>query len=353
VFADEDKVRTIDNLLHLRKELAGIREKKSTNNNILLASWNIKQFGSLKSRIPESYFYITEIISSFDIVALQEIQKGLKDLNIVMKLLGSHWKYIINDITEGNDGNDERFAYLYDSRRVEFTGLAGEIVLWKELFDEEEIKDIVQIKRTPYITGFRAGWKSFAIVNLHLHPSNDDLSKKIREKEVRLLTKALKSKIENKNLWSENLILLGDFNLYRDNSKTEEILNSSGYYESDLTKGLNTNTATHSNEPFDRILFLQSEYFKLPSASDGRIGGLIDIYEILYKIEDYKTYKKQMKESKGDPSTLSSEEKYQSYFRDYWRKNQLSDHKPIWVEINIDSSDEFLRGKKEEFKGLN
>jgi len=69
-FDDDQKIRPINNLLHLRKELKGIRTKKRTNGNILLASWNIKQFGSLKNRIPDSYFYITEVISSFDLVAL-------------------------------------------------------------------------------------------------------------------------------------------------------------------------------------------------------------------------------------------------------------------------------------------
>jgi endonuclease/exonuclease/phosphatase family metal-dependent hydrolase len=343
-FDDDQKVRTINNLLHLRTHLYGIRNKKRTNGNILLASWNIKQFGSLKSRIPDSYFYITEIIASFDLVALQEIQKGLEDLKIVMKLLGSHWKYIINDITEGNEGNDERFAYLYDSRRVEFTGLAGEIVLWKELMDDEQ-SEVTQLKRTPFITGFRAGWKSFAIVNLHLQPGNDSESKAIRKKEMELLTKAISSKLKSENLWSDNLILLGDFNMYKDNTDIVKLLNDKGFKESDLTKNLNTNTAQRSEEPFDRIFFKESLYFKTPSIQQGNIGGVIDILELLYKVEDYHWYKEEMKKAKEDPSTLSDEEKYRKYFRDFWRKNQLSDHKPIWIEIEIDSSDEFLRSK--------
>lgn len=53
-------------------------------------------------------------------------------------------------------------------RRVEFSGLAGEIVLWDELADASTLK---QLKRTPCITGFTAGWKSFAIINVHLNPA--------------------------------------------------------------------------------------------------------------------------------------------------------------------------------------
>jgi hypothetical protein len=33
------------------------------------------------------------------------------------------------------------------------------------------------------------------------------------------------------------------------------------------------------------------------------------------------------------------------YFKHPWRKNQLSDHFPIWFELLIDSSDEFLQEK--------
>jgi len=251
-FNDSNKLRTIDNLLKLRENLKSIADRKRTNKNILLASWNIKQFGFLKKRTPDSYFYIAEIISNFDIIAIQEIKKGLKDLKIIMKLLGSHWKYIINDITEGREGNSERFAYLYDSRRISFSGLAGEIVLWKELSDNNKN---FQLKRTPFITGFKVGWKSFAIVNLHLHPDNDTEDKALRKEEINLLVKAINSKIKDNNLWSNNLILLGDFNLYKDNTDMVEILNNNGFFESKIIEGAITNTAITTQSPFDRIFF--------------------------------------------------------------------------------------------------
>ncbi len=344
-FKNKNKVRTIDNLMLLRNELKSIRNTKKTNNNVLLASWNIKQFGFLKTRIPDSYFYISEIISSFDIIAVQELKKGLEDLKIIMKLLGSNWKYIINDITEGNAGNDERFAYIYDTRRINFTGLAGEIVLWKDILDENEN---FQIKRTPYITGFRAGWKSFAIVNLHLQPDNNTKGKKIRKREVELLTQAINSKIKSNNLWSDNIVLIGDFNLYEDNTDIVKILNDSHFFESDLTEGLNTNTAISSSEPFDRILFRKNPFFEIPTKAKNNVGGVLEIFDILYKLDDYKLYKEEMLTHKVDNSTLTSEEKFKKYYRDYWRKNQLSDHKPIWIEINIDSTDSFLALKRKK-----
>jgi hypothetical protein len=39
------------------------------------------------------------------------------------------WKYLLTDVTEGEPGNQERMAFLYDSRKVRFGGLAGEVMI--------------------------------------------------------------------------------------------------------------------------------------------------------------------------------------------------------------------------------
>ncbi len=346
-FTNKQKLRTIEGLLKLRQYLAEtIKISKKTDKNLLLSSWNIKEFGHLKNRQPESYFYIAEIISNFDLVAIQEIKSGLKDLEILMKLLGKDWCYLINDVTEGKDGNSERFAYLYDTRRVNFSGLAGEILLWKELFKEDE--DTFQLKRTPFITGFRAGWKSFSLLNVHLQPEDSKAGREIRKREVDLLMKALDAKKKKKTNWSDNIIILGDFNLYRKkDDEIVEIFEKYLYRECDILTGLNTNTAI-SQETFDRMFFSESEFFKTPSSADGSKGGVIEIFDVVYKEDEFKKYMAEMEAAKGATVDLSDDVKQKKYFKTTWRKTQLSDHKPIWVEINIDSSDEFLIEKQKE-----
>ncbi|MCB0427457.1 MAG: hypothetical protein KDD16_09160, partial [Mangrovimonas sp.] len=101
--------RIIQDLLLLRQDLDLKIPEKNSDRSLLLASWNLKEFGHLTKRIPDSYFFIAEIINRFDLVAVQEIKSGLDDLNILMRLLGSNWSYTITDITEGDDGNSERF----------------------------------------------------------------------------------------------------------------------------------------------------------------------------------------------------------------------------------------------------
>lgn len=344
-FTNAQKIRTIDNLLILRQYIAKNIEVRKTDRNLILSSWNLKEFGHLKKRLPESYFYIAEIISNFDLVAIQEIKSGLKDLEILMKLLGKDWQYLINDVTEGKDGNSERFAYLYDTRRVNFTGLAGEILLWKELFADGE--EVFQLKRTPYITGFRADWKTFSLLNVHLQPNDNQAGRELRKKEVDLLLKALAAKKKKKTLWTDNIIVLGDFNLYKKDTEIVEIFNKNQFFESDILQGLNTNTAI-SKETFDRMFFSRNDYFKTPSKAEGNKGGVVEIFEIVYILDHFKNYENEMKAHKENPADLIDEVKLKKYFQNNWRKTQLSDHKPIWIELIIDSSDDFLMEKKKE-----
>ncbi len=339
-----DRKQIIQNILSLRKILSEKIPAKKTDKTLLLASWNIKEFGHLTKRLPESYFYIAEIINSFDLVAIQEVKSSLTDLNIVMKLLGNSWKYIITDITEGNDGNNERFAYIYDSRKVESSGLSGEIVLWEELTKESNIK---QLKRSPAISGFNAGWKSFSIINVHLHPSNTEEDQQYRKEEVCLLMEAIREKLENNHFWDENLILLGDTNLYKNNDEIVDLFYQTGFRESDGLKGKYTNVS--DSEIYDRIFLNVNEYFKLLKNSEGdENGDVFRIFEAVFTKDQCSLYHSVMNSQRDSDKQLSTDDDFLDYYNRYWKRNQLSDHNPIWIEIEIDSSDDFLNEKLNE-----
>ncbi len=343
---DEERASTIRNLLGLRQYLEFNIPQKKHEENLLIASWNIKEFGQIRDRIPQSYFFIAEIISKYDLVAVQEVKNSLKDLQVIMRLLGSDWSYLINDVTGGRAGNAERFAYIFDKRRVEFSGLAGEIVLWDELTDQSQLR---QLKRTPYITGFKAGWKSFAIINVHLNPSNSEKAREIRRQEIRALVRVLEDKLAKDHFWSENLMLMGDFNLYDDNADMVDMLNNFGFKELNALRGKTTNVS--DNQSYDKIFFRENKYFTIPGGGQRGNGGVLRFFESVYEEEEYFRYKTYMLAHKNDPSTLDSEEEFRTYFERYWRRFQMSDHYPVWMEILIDSSDEFLKEKLEAYKG--
>jgi len=73
--------------------------------------------------------YAPEIISRFDVIALQEVKSNIRALRDTMKVLGNHWGLILTDVTRGDAGNGERMAYLFDTRRVQLSGLACELVV--------------------------------------------------------------------------------------------------------------------------------------------------------------------------------------------------------------------------------
>ncbi|MEX0967668.1 MAG: endonuclease/exonuclease/phosphatase family protein [Bacteroidia bacterium] len=342
---DTERKRIISRLLPLRSELTSAIPSKRTDDNLLLATWNLKEFGFYTDRLAESYYYIAEIISRFDLVAIQEVKRGLRDLDILMRLLGTDWKYIITDVTEGVDGNRERFAYVYDSRRVQPSGLSGELVLWEELTASSGIK---QLKRTPAITGFIAGWKEFAIVNVHLCPGPGPQDREYRQEEVRLLLQAIHEKYVKGHLWNENLLLLGDTNLYRSDSDTVALFSDNQFRESSGLAGKFTNVS--NTEIYDRIFLRVNEFFRLKSTDNVESGNVLSFFDHVFTENERAAYHAIMREHKTNPATLKEDKHYKSYYHRYWKRNQISDHNPVWIEIEINSSDDFLKKKLQALK---
>ena len=69
------------------------------------------------------------------------------------------------------------------------------------------------------------------------------------------------------------------------------------------------------------------------------------IPDSFFKDSDFKSYKQSMKTHKSNPDSLIDDDAYREYFTRYWRGNQMSDHYPVWIQLNIDSTDDFLHGK--------
>ncbi len=343
-----EKVRTIRKLLELKQGLDAAITPRRTDESLIIASWNIKEFGHTTQRIPESYFYIAETLSYFDLIAVQEIKSSLNDLQIVMRLLGDDWGYLVNDITDGDSGNSERSCYIFNKKRVQLAGLAGEIVLWEEL---TQISAIKQLKRTPYITGFTAGWKTFAMINLHLHPGQKSADIALRREEVKLLLKALAEKKKRDRLWSENLICVGDFNFYTGATKddpTIQMIADAGFKEVSGLIGIDTNAS--QTDAYDRFFLSKNEYFSLGQNSAGlENGGVFNPFNSVFKTDEASIYSEYMIDHYTGSRDMTDPANQEKYFKHPWRKNQISDHFPIWFELIIDSSPIFLERSLQGF----
>ncbi|CAN5599302.1 hypothetical protein BH20ACT19_BH20ACT19_10120 [soil metagenome] len=100
---------------------------------------------------------IADILARFDVVAIQEARGNLKALRHTLKALGPEWGLLLTDVNRGAKGNDERLAFVFDTRRVKPSGLAAELVIPPEQLgriSENALRE--QFVRTPYAVSFQA-----------------------------------------------------------------------------------------------------------------------------------------------------------------------------------------------------
>ncbi len=336
--------RATERLLSLRKALKEIPERM-LDETLLLATWNIRDFDApdYGDRMEEAIYYIAEIIARFDLVAIQEVNKDLTGLNRVMKVLGEHWKYVFSDTTEGRRGNDERMAFVYDSRKVDFGGLAGELVLPPIKQKDGTKKPARQLSRTPFVCGFKTGWIKFMLATVHIIWGADEKEPPERVNEIRQIVQFLKGRTEDETAWSRNLILLGDFNIFKPGDITFQELINAGFVIPPQIQRLPSSAARARH--YDQIAFrVRKGHFIMTGKA-----GIFDYYKIVFRnnpddeaiyipnmMPGYETTKK------GKPR---SERSKKNYYKTYWRTHQMSDHLPMWVELKIDHSNQFLERK--------
>ncbi|MHA2313395.1 MAG: hypothetical protein ACXADF_18060 [Candidatus Thorarchaeota archaeon] len=124
----------------LRAELDRVIPSKTVDDNLIIATWNIRHFGDLTEKWDEledddavrdlrALLHITEIVSRFDVVAIQEVSSNIRCMRRMLRALGPHWGLLMTDETKGRRGNNERLAFVFDTRKVNLSGLAGELVI--------------------------------------------------------------------------------------------------------------------------------------------------------------------------------------------------------------------------------
>ena len=197
---------------------------KKLDHNILIGTWNIRGFGGLTEkweagdhdspkRDLHAILCIAQIISRFDIVAIQEIKGDLKAFRHMLKILGNHWSFILTDVCGGAEGNSERLGFLFDTRKVKLSGLACELVVPNERVDAiKEGAFSRQFARTPYAVGFKVQDKTFILVSLHVLYGKRPTD---REGELTAIAQWMKDWAAHIHAFDQSLIVLGDFNIDR------------------------------------------------------------------------------------------------------------------------------------------
>lgn len=295
---------------HLREQLNLEIPKKKLDHNLIISTWNLRSFGGLTEkwcagehdrpkRDLRSLLMIQEIIQRFDVIAIQEVKGNLKALRWLMKLLGPDWSFLMTDVTRGNKGNQERMAFVFDTRRVHLSGLAGELVLPPET-NCEEMSYTQQFARTPYAVSFRSGQATFVLTNLHIYYGK---KKTDRLSELHAIAEWVAGWAKQLDEWNHNLIVLGDFNIDR----TGDPL-----YEAFVSTGLSTPPEL---DQAPRTIFQTARHYDQIAWFTGNNG--VPRLSLHYKQSGVFDFSKLVMQ---DLNTTSMS----------WR---ISDHLPVWTEF--------------------
>ncbi len=407
--------RCVKLLKDLRSGLDRQIPKRRLNESLIFGTWNIREFdGNNKKfgpRKEDDFFYIAEIISRFDLLALQEINDDLKPLKKVVDILGDHYKYIVTDVAAWKaGGNKERLGFIYDTRTVNFNGLAGELVLPQDMLIRNNDGLVErQFARTPFKCSFQAGWFKFKVTTVHIYygkesETSNQFKRRVDEidKVAKLISKnAEKEGKRNGNQkWHNpyNYFIVGDFNIVDENNETYDALAKYGFNTIKNRKGSNKDRTKF----YDQISYYKTsdlcfdlkDSTKSTKRDQNNWDRTFNFFNYIYTDEQFKYFEKDIlaytkknkasfkneneklnekineiktklavadlsaskaKKLKGQLENAKKKMRYNEdliagkkkalkifYNKSPWCTFQVSDHLPLWVEIDIDKSAEYL-----------
>ena len=203
----------INALRHYRDNQPGREIPAKSNNRLLIATWNIANLG-LHKRNPRDHKILAEIISWFDIIALQEVNDNISGLRDILSNLPNTCNTLFSD----KAGNDERMAFIYDSNKINLLEKVGEIAVPPK--DKKYIKlkgvnrKFTGFDRNPYLASFQAGKFKFILVNVHLYFGEDKKADRDRRSlEAYATSRWADLRRDDKHAYAKDIIALGDFNL--------------------------------------------------------------------------------------------------------------------------------------------
>jgi len=304
-------------LERLRAELQSIPAKQ-LDRNLLIATWNLREFGQLSPvwdqpegkrpfRDLHAIRCIGEIVARFDVVGIQEVQRDISALQALMRWLGSDWGLIMTDVTAGAKAAGERLAFIFDTRRVQPSGLAAELVLSPEQLGSPEPGAVrEQLARTPYAVAFRSHGLTFILTTVHIRWGKGP---KERTPEIAAIAQWLKRWSTEIDTEGHDLLVLGDFNIARKDDANYRALVGTGLTTPPELDDVARTVSADAGEKlplYDQIAWFPDD---LKLRYTGRAGAIDWKGKILTRI---------------DP--------FEATFR-------MSDHYPLWTEFAVSETD--------------
>lgn len=293
---------------------------KRVDRNLLIATWNLREFGgltpkwqSVKGDRPKRDLFslrvIAEIVSRFDVIALQEVQEDIEALRQLVRVLGpENWGLILTDAARSQAGDRERLAFLYDVRRAKPSGLACELVVPDEQLRAGVGSDALseQFAKTPYAVAFRCEGNTFILVTLHVKFGDKPAD---RLAELTTIARWMRDWADGSDKLNQNLIVLGDFNIDRKGDPNYEAFVAEGLAPPVELEGLPRTLPTRSKKEafFDQIAWFRdaNDRARLTLDYTGKAGN--------FKFNEH---------------VLADMSRNDISFR-------ISDHYPLWCEFAV------------------
>ncbi len=227
--------------------------------------------------------------------------------------LGPDYKVCMSD----SAGNNERMSFLYNSRKLTLLEEVGEIAYPPTDLKYIKLPGITQpfqgFDRTPYLVSFAAGKTSLVFVNVHLF-WGDDKPPSLERRALETFAIARWASLRQKSHFSftRELVALGDFNMPK-SQPGDPIYNALTKLGLELPQhSTQIASAIAADANYDQIAFL-------PGTTKNCFTGQKGVFDY-----DAVIFPELWNEGKNKAN-------FKAYLRYY-----ISDHRPMWVQLNID-----------------
>jgi hypothetical protein len=281
-----------------------------------------------QDRQPAHYRLLAEIVSWFDVCAVQEVKDDLRGLRGLLGALNEDhgtWRAVFTD----RAGNEERLAVVYDGNVLELGEKIGELAIPQAEHDRIKLPGIDvkfgDFDRHPQIVTFRrpGGRNIVELLNVHLYfgPQKTTVQRERSMQRRRLEAFAVgdwcQRRHKDPHTYTQLITTLGDFNLPK-RQQTDPLFAT-------LT-GLGLLLPGHSSKIASSI-FTDAEYDQiafLPGPMGDRYiaSGVFDYDGAVFPALWLKRRK------------VSGEKQGRSEFLAYLRY-YMSDHRPIWAQFRF------------------
>lgn len=298
-------------IARLRKHKRARVIPKREQGKLLVATWNIANLGA-QHRRDQDLSLIAEIVSWFDIVAIQECRENFGDLFDIQNKLPKSCRIVMSDAS----GNNERMTFVFDSRKLTLLEEVGEIAFPPSRYKSIKLPGVDAqfngFDRTPYLAAFSAGDTSFMFVNVHLY-YGDEKPQSIARRSLETFAVAKWADLRKRSPYSftRELVALGDFNMPKcePGDPIYKALTKLGLDLPEHSTQIASSISSDAN--YDQIAFLPETTRNHFTGKKGVFDFDAAIFPDLWK---------------GG----TNQKDFKTFLRYY-----ISDHRPMWVQLTV------------------